>query len=82
MRSSLIRRDNAFNPRRIRKAVSGMDFPLFKHDHPRLRWIAPVVAYPGEDELRALAEGALLVLRGQERARRLQDTGLAVATAR
>jgi len=47
-----------------------------------LRWIAPVVAYPGEDELRALAEGALLVLRGQERARRLQDTGLAVATAR
>ncbi len=47
----------------------------------RLQWIAPVVAYPGEDELRALAEGALLVLRGQERARRLQDTGLAVATA-
>ncbi len=47
----------------------------------RLQWIAPVVSYPGEDELRALAEGALLGLRGQERARRLQDTGLAVATA-
>ncbi len=48
----------------------------------RLQWIAPVVAYPGEDELRALAEGVLLVLRGQERARRLQDTGHAVAMAR
>ncbi len=47
----------------------------------RLQWIAPVVAYPGEDELRALAEGAMPVLRGQERPRRLQDTGLAVASA-
>ncbi len=33
-----------------------------------LRWIAPVYCYPGEDELRALAEGALRVLRGQETA--------------
>jgi butyrate kinase len=37
----------------------------------RVSWIAPVRAYPGEDELLALAEGALRVLRGAERARRI-----------
>jgi butyrate kinase len=35
----------------------------------RVMWIAPVSVYPGEDELRALAEGALRVLRGEEHAR-------------
>ena len=35
----------------------------------RVEWIAPVFAYPGEDELRALAEGALRVLGGEEAAR-------------
>jgi len=30
-----------------------------------------VVLYPGEDELQALAEGALRVLRGDEEAREL-----------
>jgi butyrate kinase len=34
-------------------------------------WIAPVAVYPGEEELLALAEGALRVLRGEETARRL-----------
>ena len=34
----------------------------------RLAWIAPVHLYPGEDELRALAEGAGRVLSGEERA--------------
>ncbi len=34
-----------------------------------VKWIAPVVRYPGEDELQALVEGALRVLRGEERAR-------------
>ncbi len=34
-------------------------------------WIAPVSVYPGEDELQALAEGALRVLRGEEEARAL-----------
>jgi butyrate kinase len=29
-------------------------------------WIAPLYIYPGEDELQALAEGALRVLRGEE----------------
>jgi butyrate kinase len=32
----------------------------------RLHWIAPIYAYPGEDEMLALAEGALCVLRGEE----------------
>lgn len=35
----------------------------------RTEWIAPVVVYPGEDEMQALAEGALRVLRGEEAAR-------------
>jgi len=34
----------------------------------RLEWIAPVHVYAGEDELRALADGALRVLRGEEEA--------------
>ena len=32
----------------------------------RVAWIGPVAVYPGEDEMQALAEGALRVLRGQE----------------
>jgi butyrate kinase len=35
----------------------------------RVGLIAPVLVYPGEDELRALAEGALRVLEGKERAK-------------
>jgi butyrate kinase len=35
----------------------------------RVAFIAPVALFPGEDELRALAEGALRVLRGEEPAR-------------
>ena len=35
----------------------------------RMGWIADVVVYPGEDELLALAEGALRVLNGEEEAR-------------
>ncbi len=34
----------------------------------RVRWIAPVLIYPGEDEMLALAQGALRVLRGEEMA--------------
>ncbi len=34
----------------------------------RLSFIAPIHVYPGEDELRALAEGVLRVLRGEEEA--------------
>jgi butyrate kinase len=36
-----------------------------------IEWIAPVTVYPGEDELQALAEGAMRVLRGEEQAREL-----------
>ena len=34
-----------------------------------VEWIAPVTVYPGEDELLALAQGALRVLNGEEPAR-------------
>ena len=32
----------------------------------RVQWIAPVLIYPGEDEMPALAEGAFRVLQGEE----------------
>ena len=35
----------------------------------RVAWIGPVLIYPGEDEMLALAQGALRVLGGEERAR-------------
>jgi butyrate kinase len=35
----------------------------------RLRWVGPVHVFPGEDELRALVEGTLRVLDGEEPAR-------------
>jgi butyrate kinase len=44
-----------------------------------LRWIAPIAVYPGEDELRALAEGALRVLSGEEKAREFGDPSPAPA---
>ncbi len=34
----------------------------------RVSWIAPLTVYPGEDELLALAQGALRVLNGEEKA--------------
>ncbi len=37
----------------------------------RVGWIAPIKVYPGEDELQALMEGALRVLRQEERSRTL-----------
>lgn len=38
----------------------------------RIGFIAPVTIYPGEDELLALCQGALRVLRGEEKAREYQ----------
>jgi len=35
----------------------------------RVSWIAPILVYPGEDEMLALSQGALRVLRGEEAAR-------------
>jgi len=40
-----------------------------------LGWIAPIVVYPGEDELLALAEGVFRVLDGEESPRRLWEEG-------
>ena len=39
----------------------------------RVQWIAPVLRYPGEDELTALAEGAMRVLRNEETPMRYGD---------
>ncbi len=36
----------------------------------RVEWIAPVFVYPGDDDLLALARGALGVIRGEEQGRR------------
>lgn len=35
----------------------------------RVEWIAPVMVYPGQDEMLAMVQGALRVLRGEEEAR-------------
>ena len=35
----------------------------------RIEWIAPVMIYPGQDEMLAMAEGVLRVLRGEEDAK-------------
>ncbi|MRG86518.1 butyrate kinase [Salinibacillus xinjiangensis] len=35
----------------------------------RVKWIADVLTYPGEDELQALTEGSLRVLKGEEKAK-------------
>jgi butyrate kinase len=35
----------------------------------RVEWIAPFLVYPGEDEMLAMAQGVLRVLRGEEEAR-------------
>ncbi|MFO7780708.1 MAG: butyrate kinase, partial [Spirochaetia bacterium] len=42
----------------------------------RVSWIAPVEIYPGEDEMKALAEGAIRVLSGAETAQ-VYDGGTA-----
>jgi butyrate kinase len=43
--------------------------PLVEEIRRRIAWLGPVVVYPGEDELRALAEGAARALSGEEPAR-------------
>lgn len=42
---------------------------MVKYIKERVEFICPVVVYPGEDELLALAEGGLRVLRGEEEAK-------------
>jgi butyrate kinase len=43
--------------------------PMVNYIKERVEFICPVVVYPGEDELLALAEGGLRVLRGEEKAK-------------
>ncbi|MDO9555348.1 MAG: butyrate kinase, partial [Atribacterota bacterium] len=33
----------------------------------RAGWIAPVVVYPGEEEMKALAEAVIRVIKGEEK---------------
>ena len=42
---------------------------IVKYITDRVKFIAKVVVYPGEDELLALAQGGLRVLNGQEKAK-------------
>jgi len=42
---------------------------LVKWIKERTQWIAPVLVFPGEEEMKALALGALRVLRGEEEAK-------------
>lgn len=51
--------------------------PFVEQVRRRVAFIAPVALFPGEDELRALAEGALRVLRGEEPARTYLPGGTA-----
>lgn len=46
---------------------------LTKKISDRVSFIAPVEIYPGEDEMRALAEGALRVLKGGEKALKYEN---------
>ena len=46
---------------------------LIKRLRGLVEWIAPVVVYPGEDELRALAEGVFRLLDGEEPAKRMKE---------
>jgi butyrate kinase len=45
---------------------------LIEHLLPYISWIAPVKVIPGENEMIALASGALRVLRGEETPREYQ----------
>lgn len=47
---------------------------LTEYIRERVSFIAPVVVYPGEDEMKSLALGALRVLRGEETARTYTKT--------
>ena len=42
---------------------------LLRWIEERTAWIAPILVYPGEDEMLALVQGALRILEGQETAR-------------
>lgn len=41
----------------------------------RISWMAPVYVYPGQDEMLALAQNALAVLRGERQAKLFEENG-------
>ena len=43
--------------------------PIMERLSNKVKFIAPVTIYPGEDELLALAQGALRVMNGEEQAK-------------
>ena len=47
----------------------------------RVEWIAPVLVYPGQREMLAMAQGALRVLRGQEEAKEYVDDAQSIAAS-
>lgn len=49
------------------------DSDFVSHIQERVQWIAPVLVYPGEDEMRPLAQGALRVLAKEEEPRRYAE---------
>ena len=56
-----------------------MEKNFVKEISDRINWIADVFVHPGENELLALAEGALRVLRGEEKVK--EYPGIPVKTA-
>ena len=51
---------------------------LVKEIRDRTSWIADVIVEPGENELLALAEGTLRVLRGEEKAKLYDGDGIRI----
>lgn len=51
--------------------TGGIAYNALTQEHMKnaVEWIAPVTIYPGEDELLALAQGALRVMNGEEEAK-------------
>ena len=56
--------------------TGGIAYSRYITDYIRehVEFIAPVVIYPGEDEMRSLAKGGLRVLRGEETAKQFTKT--------
>lgn len=55
--------------------TGGLAYGRYMTDYitARVEFIAPVSVYPGEDEMSALTEGALRILRGEEEAKNYDD---------
>ena len=61
-----------FAPEALTRTLDAVADFAARIDHlgvERVRFVAPVVVYPGEDELLALCQGALRVMTGEEEAK-------------